>query len=217
MTTLVGRGDRPGTGSDRSGSSTALDAQVDARVRAERERALEDRPAPSARALLVIDMLVDFAAPLGALYSPLIGAIIPAVRREIEGARRRGDAVIFVGDGHDEHDAEFQLFPPHAVRETPGSAWVDGLGPLWNEATVRKTRYSGFYGTELEYLLHAREVRTVRLVGDCTNICVFFTAADARNRDLEVEVVRDAVASFDPEAHRHALEQLERILGCHLV
>ena len=58
---------------------------------------------------------------------------------------------------------------------------------------------------------------TLRLVGDCTNICVLYTAADARNLGYAVEVVRDGVTSFDAEAHHDALRELERTLGAKIV
>ena len=43
------------------------------------------------------------------------------------------------------------------------------------------------------------------------------TTADARNRDYIVEVPTDCVASFNPEAHRYALQHMESILGATLV
>jgi nicotinamidase-related amidase len=43
------------------------------------------------------------------------------------------------------------------------------------------------------------------------------TTSDARNRDYVVEVPTDCVASFDPQAHRYALEHMEKILGANLV
>jgi nicotinamidase-related amidase len=42
------------------------------------------------------------------------------------------------------------------------------------------------------------------------------TTADARNRDYAVEVPTDCVASFDPDAHRYALDHMEKILGAKL-
>ena len=44
-----------------------------------------------------------------------------------------------------------------------------------------------------------------------------YTISDARNRDYRVEVPVDCVASFDPEAHRHALDHMENILGATLL
>jgi nicotinamidase-related amidase len=46
---------------------------------------------------------------------------------------------------------------------------------------------------------------------------VLYTAADARNLGYAVEVLEDGVTSFDEEAHRNALRELERTLGATLV
>ena len=54
-------------------------------------------------------------------------------------------------------------------------------------------------------------------MGDCTNICVLYTAADARNLGYAVVVVRDGVTSFDAEAHIDALRELEKTLGAKVV
>ena len=43
------------------------------------------------------------------------------------------------------------------------------------------------------------------------------TAADARNRDYQVEIPTSAVATFDPDAHVWALQHMERILGAQLL
>jgi len=65
--------------------------------------------------------------------------------------------------------------------------------------------------------LRERGVDTVRLVGDCTNICVLYTAADARNLGYAVEVLEAGVTSFDEEAHRDALRELEKTLGAKIL
>ena len=82
---------------------------------------------------------------------------------------------------------------------------------------IPKRRFSGFFGTDLDITLRERSVDTLRLVGDCTNICVLYTAADARNLGYAVEVVREGVTSFDAEAHEDALRELEKTLGATIV
>ncbi len=57
----------------------------------------------------------------------------------------------------------------------------------------------------------------MRLVGDCTNVCVLFTAANARTLGDPVEVVREGVTSFDEDADRSALNELTKTLGATLV
>ena len=47
------------------------------------------------------------------------------------------------------------------------------------------------------------------LVGVCTNICVLYTAADARMLNYKVTVIKDGAASFSSEAHEFALKEIE--------
>lgn len=124
--------------------------------------------------------------------------------------------MIYACDRHLPDDPEFQTGPVHCVTGSVGADVVAGLRPLAGERVLAKRRYSAFFGTELDLVLSERGVTALSLVGVCTNICVLYTAADARMRGYEVTVVRDAVASFDPQAHAWALIELERTLGASL-
>lgn len=170
------------------------------------------------RALLVIDMVRDFIDPDGALSLGAAGReIVPAVSKRLERARRRGDLVVFICDRHRPDDAEFEMFPPHCIIDTPGADIVSELQPESDEAVVTKRRYSGFYGTELDILLREKSISGVELAGVCTNICVLYTAADARNRGYHVRVAPRAVAGLTEEAHDWALAEMEGTLGCELI
>jgi nicotinamidase-related amidase len=166
------------------------------------------------RALVVVDMIEDFVHEGGALYcGPSMALIVPVIQRELDRARSSGEPVVYLKDDHLPDDAEFAQFPPHAIAGTKGAEIVSELAPRGGEIVVPKRRYSGFFGTDLDITLRERRVDTLRLVGDCTNICVLYTAADARNLGYAVEVVRDGVTSFDLEAHADALRELEKTLG----
>ncbi|MGH2499849.1 MAG: cysteine hydrolase family protein [Candidatus Limnocylindria bacterium] len=170
------------------------------------------------RALVVIDMIEDFVREGGALYcGPSMGRILPVIQREAARARAAGEPVVYLKDDHLVGDAEFATFPPHAIAGTKGAQIVPELAPEAGEVVIPKRRYSGFFGTALDITLRERGVDTLRLVGDCTNICVLYTAADARNLGYAVEVVEDGVTSFDEEAHRDALRELERTLGARVL
>jgi len=170
------------------------------------------------RALVVIDMIEDFAHEGGALYcGPTMGQIIPVIQKELTRARSAGEAVIYLTDNHVPDDAEFKIFPPHAIAGSRGAEIIPELAPEDEDDVIPKRRYSGFFGTDLDITLRERQVDTVRLVGDCTNICVLYTAADARNLGYVVEVVRDGVTSFDQRAHDDALRELEKTLGAKIV
>jgi len=165
-------------------------------------------------ALVVIDMLRDFVDEGGSLYcGPAASALVGPVAAEIAEARQKGVPVIYVCDRHRPDDPEFAMFPPHCVEGTPGAEVVAALTPRPGERVIPKRRFSGFFGTDLDLTLRELGVSRLRLVGVCTNICVLYTAADARMRGYEVEVPSDKVASFDDEAHRWALGQMEKVLG----
>jgi nicotinamidase/pyrazinamidase len=163
-------------------------------------------------------MIHDFADPSGALYcGPSMPPVIQVIERELARARAAGEPVIYLADDHLPDDTEFAIFPPHAIRGTKGAEIIPQLAPAPGDVVIPKRRYSGFFETDLETTLSERGVDTLRLVGDCTNICILYTAADARNLGYAVEVVRDGVTSFDLEAHRNALGELEKTLGAKLI
>jgi nicotinamidase/pyrazinamidase len=170
------------------------------------------------RALVVVDMIEDFVREGGALYcGPSMAKIVPVIRHELDRARGAEEPVVYLKDDHLPDDAEFAMFAPHAIVGTKGAEIVPELAPADGDAVIRKRRYSGFFGTDLDITLRERGIDTLRLVGDCTNICVLYTAADARNLGYAVEVVRDGVTSFDLEAHADALRELEKTLGATIV
>ena len=170
-----------------------------------------------ANALLVVDMLVGFMEAGHNLYcGDDARAIIPNVQRLIEREKANGSEVFFICDTHDPDDQEFQTFPVHCVRGTEETNVIPELAGYSGEI-VPKRRYSAFFETDLEDKLRALKPEKIIVCGLCTDICVMQTAADARNRDYVVEVPTDCVAAFDPEAHRYALQHLERILGAKLV
>ena len=166
------------------------------------------------RALLVIDMLNDFIEPGGALcIGPSGKAIVPAIAEQITAARKRGERVVYVCDRHRPDDAEFADWPPHCVAGTEGADIVAELAPEEGDIVVPKRRFSGFNGTDLNLTLRELGVEELTLVGCCTNICVLYTAADARMTGYRVRVPRDCVATFDDETQQFALRELERTLG----
>jgi nicotinamidase-related amidase len=170
------------------------------------------------KALLVIDMLRDFMDTNGALYcGDEAREIVPFVNEKIREFRERGDLVIFMNDAHAPDDLEFDLFPPHCVKGTPGAEIIDAIEVTRGDLVIEKTRYSCFYGTTLEEKLGREKVDEVHMLGVCTSICVMDTASGLHDRDIPIIVYREGVADFDPEAHAFALKRMERILGAKVI
>ena len=169
-----------------------------------------------ANAVLVVDTLVGFLEEGHNLYcGDDARKIIPRIRSLVEEELRLGSAVFFVCDNHDPDDLEFKMFPVHCVRGTEETNVVGELADLPG-TLIPKRRYSAFYDTDLAERLEALNPDKLIVVGVCTDICVMHTTADGRNRDYEVEIPVDCVASFDAGAHEVALKHMERILGARL-
>lgn len=170
-----------------------------------------------ANAVLVVDMLRGFLEEGYPLY---IGAeprkIIPNIQNLLDRELSRGSKIIFLCDNHDPDDLEFEMFPPHCIAGTAEAEIIPELAKYEGEV-IPKKRYSGFYGTNLEKKLLEIIPDKLIICGVLTNICVMHTTADARNRDYEVEIPADCVASPDEAAHRFALEHMDKVLGAKLV
>ncbi|MFH0892401.1 MAG: isochorismatase family cysteine hydrolase [Candidatus Falkowbacteria bacterium] len=183
------------------------------------------------RALIVVDMLNDFVDPRGALYFPSASDIVPYVKVWLKKARTEKDLIVFLCDSHKKDDLEFQRFPEHCVAGTWGAEIVPELTPntaAWRtgggfEYVVKKSRYSGFFQSNLEHILkkHLSGVPSweagVEVVGVCTSICVMDTVGGLANRDYRILVPHHGVADFDNHAHEMALARMEKLYGANIV
>ena len=170
-------------------------------------------------ALLIIDMLNDFVLEGALIEVPDTRKVIPAIKREIETAKRENRPVIYVCDTHEPDDKEFSKFgwPAHAVKGTKGAEIVDELRPQADDIIIEKTTYSGFYNTKLNETLKDLGIESLRLMGCVTHICVLFTAFDAVLRDYKVTVIKDGVAGLSKEDHEAALRIMKNVMGVNLI
>lgn len=136
-------------------------------------------------------------------------------RGVIDAARASGVPIVFLQEAHrvtrvdfgreldgDEDEHLLESWP-----ETEIASDVVGLKP--DDYVIKKRRYSGFIGTDLEILLRGLKAETLILVGGLTNVCVHYTFADAHQADYHVRVVEDCVGGSDVEAHNAALKAME--------
>ena len=169
--------------------------------------------------VLVVDMVRGFLEPGHNLYcGDDARTIIPKVRELVDREIESGSHVLFVSDHHNPDDLEFQIFPVHCVKGTAETEVIPELaGFVDGSNVIPKNRYSGFFNTDLAQRLEQLQPDKLVVCGVCTDICVMHTTSDARNRDYQVEVPADCVASFDPDAHQWALHHLQRILGAKVI
>lgn len=158
-------------------------------------------------------MLNDFVKESGALPVKDAAKLIPKINEKIGEFRSRGEPVIFIADSHAPDDKEFEIWPRHCVKGTPGAQVVDELDKKEEDEVVEKTTYSAFYKTRLEEVLKEKGVDELVLTGVLTDICVLHTAADAAMRGYKVKVLKDCVASSTQEKHEWALKHMREVLN----
>ena len=169
--------------------------------------------------VLVIDMVRGFMEPGHNLYcGDEAREIIPNVKQLLEKERADGSEILFISDHHDPDDLEFQMFPVHCVKGTEEPNVIEELAGFVTDGNViSKNRYSGFFNTDLEQRLERLQPNKLIVCGVATNVCVLHTTSDARNRDYQVDVPSDCVATFDADAHVWAMGHLLNILGARIV
>ena len=137
-------------------------------------------------ALIVVDLQEDFVNPANPMCVPEAYRQIPRVLRLIAGCRELGVPVLFTEHSiASDCSADFyEYWPPiaaGAIKEGAADTKVyHELQPLAGERVISvKHTYDSFAGTDLDYVLRDRGVRTVIVCGTLTNFCCESTARTA--------------------------------------
>ncbi|OJY26064.1 MAG: hypothetical protein BGO98_36390 [Myxococcales bacterium 68-20] len=122
--------------------------------------------------------------------------------------------IIYVNDNFGRWRSDFAT----TIRECtkpglPGRDVCERLRPLPGDYFILKPLHSGFYSTPLELLLRHLGIQSLILTGFAANICLLFTANDARMRGYRLVVPRDCTAANSPPLARGALSHIRTVLG----
>lgn len=178
---------------------------------------------PTKTAVVVVDMQNDFASPGGmfdraGIDISCIQAIVPNVRAVLESARANEVPIVYLkmsfrpdleDAGHPSSPTWLKHAALHAgdlvtapngepsrvlIRDCWNTDIVDALAPGADDVVLYKTRYSGFYKTDLDDVLRRKGVERLIVVGATTSVCVDSTVRDAMFRDYHCLIVSDATA-----------------------
>ncbi len=161
---------------------------------------------------MIVNMLRDFIDPGSPMEVPAARSIIDNIAGEISYAREKGRPVIYLVDAHEEDEAEFDLWPVHAVKGSQGAQIIDALAPIPGDHVVEKNSYSGFYQTELGSLLDELEIGELLLTGVMTNVAILYTAVGAIMRGIGVVVPQTCSAAMTEQDHLFSLRQINEVL-----
>jgi nicotinamidase-related amidase len=155
--------------------------------------------------LLVIDLLNDFFSQQARLAAQR-DQLIASVNRLAASFRQAQQPIVWVRQefAPDLSDAFLRARRENhrvTIAGTDGCELLPELERHASDKVIVKKRYSAFFGTDLDETLAARRPVTLVLAGINTHACVRTTAIDAYQRDYEVIVASDCVASYDAEHH----------------
>ncbi|MDP3747082.1 MAG: pyrimidine utilization protein B [Phenylobacterium sp.] len=196
--------------------------------------------AVSQTAVIVIDMQNAYASPGG--YLDLAGFDISGAARVIENtrgvlevARAAGMPVIYFQNGWDADYVEAggpgspnwhksnALKTMRARPELRGKllargGWdyelVEALKPQAGDIVLHKTRYSGFFNSQLDSVLRSRGIRNLVFVGIATNVCVESTLRDGFMLEYFGVVLEDATHQAGPDfVQQAAIYNIEKFFG----
>lgn len=191
-------------------------------------------------AIIVVDMQNAYASKGG--YVDLAGfdvsgaaAAIAKTKTVLEAARKAGVTVIYFQNGWDKDYVEAggpgspnwhksnALKTMRARPELAGTllakgSWdyaiVDELAPQPGDLVIPKTRYSGFFNTNIDSVLRARGIRTLVFTGIATNVCVESTMRDGFFLEYFGVVLHDATHHAGPDFIQQAsLYNIENFFG----
>jgi nicotinamidase-related amidase len=169
-------------------------------------------PDSAATALLLIDVINDFAFPDG---RALLRHALPMARRLGRLKHRAKDAgipAVYVNDNFGRWRSDFTAVVRRCSADGAiGHAVVGLLTPDVDDYFVLKPKHSGFYASTLGLLLTHLGVRRLILTGMTAPVCILFTASDAHMRDYELVIPRDCVSSPDIRQTRQALALMRRL------
>ena len=167
--------------------------------------------------LIVVDMVNGFVRE-GVLHDEKIADVIPRQIELIKEAKARGDLIVFIKDTHDEDAVEFKRFggTKHCVRGTSEANLVDELLPFENDEdtiSIEKNSTSYMEAPEFRELIAGlTNLERVDVVGCCTDICDFngtmglANYLDQNNRNVDLRVHTDAVATYAQETRQNYVE-----------
>jgi ureidoacrylate peracid hydrolase len=104
------------------------------------------------------------------------------------------------------------------IRDTWNTDIVDELRPRASDILIYKTRYSGFYETELDTILRGRGARSLIMTGVSTSVCVESTLRDAMYRDYRCLLLSDCASEpvgkdLSRSNHDASLLVIEELFG----
>ncbi|MFC1976130.1 cysteine hydrolase family protein [Chloroflexota bacterium] len=146
-------------------------------------------------ALIVIDMQEYFRDenPI-----PFKEKLLPNIKEVLTVVRSSGIPVVHVITRYSQDKSDWPQAWQHleqiwCLEGTEGVRILEEAKPLEKEPVVTKTRFSGFYDSNLENVIQGLDIDTLFIAGYSSDVCVRMTILDAYNRGYGLFLLTDCV------------------------
>lgn len=166
-------------------------------------------------ALIIVDMVKDFTDPDGLVFYPQNREILPKIAQVLEKCRKKGKLVVFLQHCNraGKPDEKAAAMRPNCVEGTSGIEIDPMLKVNPEDYVIRKRRYSGFFGTDLDLVLRENHIKNAVIVGTKTNCCIRATVTDAFYLNYNPIVIRECVATNSETVNEVHLNDIQKYLG----
>ncbi len=174
-----------------------------------------------------IDTQFDFMNPQGALYVPDAEDIIDNIKKLFDYAKENKIKILSSIDAHKVDDPEFQTFPSHCVKGTPGNQKVDGTTckdsivfentrqnineTILNhdQIIVEKQSFDIFDNIDTDKIIINIDASNYVVFGVATDYCVKAAVHGLLRRGYKVTLVRDAIKAVNEAGETEALNEMK--------
>ena len=184
-----------------------------------------------------VDVQADFMLPGGKLYIPGAEKIIANINRLVQEVRQDRVFLISSADAHNADDDEFQEWPPHCMRGSPGAEILpEGRAPrhlvipndpkfavpadfaAFQQVILQKNQLDVFTNPHADPLLERLKKSGLRkfaanpefvVFGVATEYCVRWAADGLLRKGCRVAIVTDAIKAIDEDKGLEVLNELK--------
>ena len=174
-----------------------------------------------------IDTQFDFMNPRGNLYVPDAEDIIDNIKKLFDYAKEHKIKILSSTDAHMVDDPEFNLFPAHCVKGTPGNQKIEAstcndnitienreqeiTESIMNhdQIIVESQTFDIFESTNTDKIVKKLDVQNFVVFGVATDYCVKAAVLGLLKRGYNVSLVTDATTAITIKGEEQSLNEMK--------
>ena len=174
-----------------------------------------------------IDTQFDFMNPRGNLYVPDAEDIIDNIKKLFDYAKEHKIKILSSTDAHVVDDPEFNLFPAHCVKGTPGNQKIEAstcndnitienreqeiTESIMNhdQIIVESQTFDIFESTNTDKIVKKLDVQNFVVFGVATDYCVKAAVLGLLKRGYNVSLVTDATTAITIKGEEQSLNEMK--------